>query len=303
MKKLVLGSLNIDRTYRVQNFVQPKETIQVKSFQCFCGGKGFNQAVSLSRAGSEVYFAGVLGRDGAILKEGLEREHIHTELLRISDGVNGHAVIQVDDAGENCILVVAGSNAEVDRDYISEVLGHFSAGDFILLQNEIPNVDYAIELAREKGMFIAFNPSPFNQAALQCRLECVDLLIVNEVEGQGIAGGTEPGQTIERLHQQYPGVSILMTLGAEGAVFQAADGKKTGRAAVPCNVIDTTAAGDTFTGFFLTEYLPTRDAEKALEIASIASSIAVSRAGAAQSIPDQSEVLTELGKRSSPQAL
>lgn len=297
MKKLVLGSLNIDRTYRVQRFVRPKETIQAKSFQCFCGGKGFNQAVSLSRAGSEVYFAGVVGRDGAVLKETLQHEHIHTELIKESDGMNGHAVIQVDDSGENCILVVAGSNSEVDRGYIKEVLTHFSAGDLILLQNEVPNIDYAVEQAREKGMFIALNPSPFNDAALQCRFGDVDLLIVNEIEGQGIAGGTAPSQTIELLHQRYPEMSVLMTLGADGAVFQGADGRKTYRSAVPCDVTDTTAAGDTFAGFFLTEFLDTGDVKKSLDIAAMASSIAVSRAGAAQSIPDKSEVLARLRKQ------
>ena len=192
MKKLVLGSLNIDCTYQVEDFVRPKETISALHFERFCGGKGFNQAVALARAGSETWFAGVLGADGGMLLEAMQRENIRTELLRRSETPNGHAVIEVNRQGENCIIIVAGSNGEVTCEYIDEVLSRFSAGDLIVLQNEVPHVDYAITAARKKGMVVAFNPSPFNDAIAACRLTDVDFLLINEVEGQGLTGESEP---------------------------------------------------------------------------------------------------------------
>ena len=297
MKKLVLGSLNIDCTYRVQQFVQPKETIAVKEFCRFCGGKGYNQAVALSRAGSTLFFAGVIGSDGEMLRQGLVSEGISTELLHRSDGPNGHAVIQVNESGENCIMVVAGSNAEVSCEYIDEVLAHFSVGDLIVLQNEVPNIGYAIEKAHQKGMQIAFNPSPFNDAICECRLDHVDFLLINEVEGSALTGQVEPAEILRTIRLNYPNLSTVLTLGAEGALFQASDGEQFHCEAVRTTAVDTTAAGDTFTGYFLTEYLNTYNGASSLKVAAFASSIAVSRHGAASSIPTRAEVVAAMGKR------
>ena len=290
MKKLVLGSLNIDCTYRVRRFVQPGETIAVKEFRRFCGGKGFNQAVALSRAGSDLFFAGVIGSDGELLRRELASEGISAELLRRSDGPSGHAVIQVNESGENCIMVVAGSNAEVSREYIDEVLARFSAGDLIVLQNEVPNVGYAIEKAHRRGMRIAFNPSPFNAAIDECGLDRVDFLLINKVEGSALTGEAEPDGILGAIRLDYPNLSTVLTLGAEGALFQAADGERFQCEAVRTAAVDATAAGDTFAGYFLTEYLDTRDGAASLEIAAAAAAIAVSRHGAASSIPARAEV-------------
>ncbi len=295
MKKLVFGSLNIDRTYQVEDFVRPKETISALSYACFCGGKGFNQAVALARAGSEIYFAGVIGADGDIMRCGLVQEGIRTELLRESAGANGHAVIQVNAKGENCIIVTAGSNAEVTREYIDEVLSHFEAGDLIVLQNEISNIDYIIEQAGKKGMVIAFNPSPFNDTIKNCRLDAVRYLLINEVEGCGLTGRTQPSEILDVIRVQYPAVSVVLTLGEIGAYFMSADGERTFCAAVPCECVDTTAAGDTFAGYFLTEYTESGDAAWALRLAAAASSVAVSRKGASASVPMRDEALRKAG--------
>ena len=118
MKILVLGSLNIDRVYRVHNFVRPKETIHAQSFICTCGGKGFNQSIALARAGSKIVFAGIAGVDGSMLIEMLRNEGIDTSLMRQSPNANGHTIIQVSDYGENCILVAAGANGETSKQYI-----------------------------------------------------------------------------------------------------------------------------------------------------------------------------------------
>lgn len=294
MKKLVFGSLNIDRTYQVVDFVRPKETISAIDYSCFCGGKGFNQAVALARAGSELYFAGVIGADGGMLRQSLLDESIHTQLLKETASPNGHAVIQVNERGENCIVVVAGSNAEVSREYIEDVLAHFDEGDLIVLQNEIPHVDYVIERAHEKGMRIAFNPSPFNSAIENCRLDYVSYLLINEVEGYELTGKKEPAGILDAIQARFPGVAVVLTLGEVGAHFMAGDGERFFCPAVSCNCVDTTAAGDTFTGYFLTEYLESGDAMTALRQAATASSIAVSRKGASSSVPKRDEVLKKI---------
>lgn len=290
MKTLVLGSLNIDCTYRVSQLVQAKETVSALSFNRFCGGKGFNQAVALARAGMDVYFAGVIGADGDILQRGLEQENIHTDYLKISSQPTGHAVIQVDDRGENCIIVVAGANGEVSRTYIDEVLADFGTGDLIVMQNEVPNVDYAIEQAHEKGMVIALNPSPFNERMRRCPLDKVDYLLINEVEGKELTDRIEPNEILTYLKACYPQSAVILTLGEDGSRFAAKDGTVTECAAMQCNAIDTTAAGDTFTGYFLSTYLQSFETYSALHRASVASAIAVSRMGAAVSIPFSNEV-------------
>ena len=294
MKKIVLGSMNIDRVYHVHDFVRPKETIHVESFGCVCGGKGFNQAVALARAGSKVSFAGVVGVDGEEFLEFFKQEQIDTTLIWQSRNANGHTIIQVSDAGENCIMVAAGANAETSCEYIRSVVDQMSAGDWLLLQNEIANVGYAIEFAHRRGIHIALNPSPFESAVLEYPLDAVDLLLVNEVEGAELTGSFIPNQILKTLHQVHPQMSILLTLGAEGAVFMKSDGSRYSVPSVPCMVRDTTAAGDTFTGYFLTEYLSNDDIPAALTFAATASSIAVSRDGAADSIPVRSEVIEQL---------
>lgn len=295
MKKLVFGSLNIDRTYQVAEFVRPKETVSALGYSCFCGGKGFNQAVALARAGSELSFAGVIGADGGMLRHGLLEEHIDIHLLRESAGASGHAVIQVNEQGENCIIVVPGSNAEVSRDYVDQVLCEFSPGDLIVLQNEIPQLDYIIQRAGEKGMVIALNPSPFNGAIAKCRLDLIKYLLINEVEGGALTGSQDPQEILDALHRRLPNTAVVLTLGENGAYFMAADGQRSYCPAAPCQCVDTTAAGDTFTGYFLTEYLERGDPAEALRWAAAASAIAVSRKGASTSIPRREEVPRAMG--------
>lgn len=297
MKILVLGSMNIDKIYRVHDFVKSKETIHVCSLDTSFGGKGFNQAIALARAGSAAAFAGIIGTDGERFAELLACEGIDTTHLKRSSSANGHTIIQVNDAGENCIMVAAGANAETDETYIRSVLSQTAPGDWVLLQNEIANVDYAIELAHACGLHIALNPSPFEEKLTRYALDKVQLLLVNEIEGAGLTGTDDPARMLRALRQRYPQAGVLLTLGERGALFADTSGAEYRTDSVPCTVCDTTAAGDTFTGYFLTEYLRSGDAAAALTIAATASSIAVSRPGAAASIPVRSEVLACLGTR------
>ena len=291
MKILNFGSLNIDRVYSVENFVKPGETIASLSLDIFCGGKGLNQAIACKKAGSDVYMAGKVAPDGAILLSKLKEFGVNTEFVTIEeDGFSGHAVIQVDRKGQNNIILYGGSNRRVTHEDVDRVLAGFEAGDMLLLQNEISSLDYIIDKGYEKGMIIALNPSPMDSALLQCDLGKVSYFIMNEIEAAAISGCEDVDEAFEAIHKKYPNAKIVITLGSSGVKYF--DGKSYythGIYDVP--VVDTTAAGDTFTGYFLSSVLEKLSPEATLVMASKASSIAVSRSGAADSVPTKDEVL------------
>ena len=290
MKMVVFGSLNIDKTYTLEDFVRPGQTISAKKMEQFCGGKGFNQAIALRRAGNEVYFAGAVGQDGGMLLETLDKNGIDRSCVKVTGGATGHAIIQLDAKGQNCIIILAGANGEITESDADAALANFSAGDLIVLQNEISCVPYILRQAHQKGMIVAFNPSPYDDKIAACDLSCVDYLLVNEVEGAGMAGCTEPDAILDALHSRYPGMGVVLTLGGDGSVFQDKGGARFSCGVHRVEAVDTTAAGDTFTGYFLSELLRHGDAQRALQCASVAAGIVVSRKGAEPSIPVMEEV-------------
>ena len=292
MKVLNLGSLNLDRVYTVDKFVDAGETIQAKKLEYFCGGKGLNQSIALAKAGAEVYHAGAVGKDGAILKEELEKAGVHIDYLQIlTDIESGHAVIQVVPSGQNCIIVCKGANGENNENYIDRVLGQFSEGDMILLQNEISNVSYAIKQAKKKGMKVAFNPSPITEEMYGYPLEDVDYFILNEYEGKAISGcpSDDYDEILQAVSQKYRDAVVVMTIGEKGCICREKDDMYRQKA-YPVTAVDTTAAGDTFCGYFLAgigKGIGTRDS---LDYASRAAAMAVEKMGAAGSIPFWQEV-------------
>ena len=291
MKFLVFGSLNIDRTYAVDHFVQAGETMSANSMELFCGGKGFNQAVALARAGKEVYFAGAVGADGGMLLDALAADGIHDQYIKRTGGASGHAVIQVDKNGQNCIIILPGANGEITEADVDAVLADFGKGDLIVLQNEITCVSYILRKAAEKGMIVALNPSPYDGRIAEYDMNCVNYLLVNEVEGAAVTGVSEPNVIADRLKELYPNMNLVLTLGSRGAIYCGADGTRCATGICKVHAVDTTAAGDTFTGFFLAQITTSGDAQLALQQASIASGISVSRKGASPSIPQMAEVL------------
>ena len=290
MKMLVFGSLNIDKTYSVEDFVRPGQTVSASKMEQFCGGKGFNQAIALRRAGNEVHFAGAVGQDGAMLLETLDRNGINRDHVRVTDGATGHAIIQLDKRGGNCIIILAGANGEITEADADATLADFGPGDLIVLQNEISCVPCILRRAHEKGMIVAFNPSPYDAKIADCDLNCVDYLLVNEVEGAAMTGCTDPDAILDALHSRCPALNIVLTLGGDGAMYQDRSGARFSCGVHRVHVVDTTAAGDTFTGYFLSGMLRHGDADRALRTASVAAGIAVSRKGAEPSIPLMAEV-------------
>ena len=293
MKVLCFGSLNIDYTYRVDHFVGKGETLAAESLQVFSGGKGLNQAIALARAGAETWMAGAVGEDGRFLLDELAAAGVRTDHVSVLQQVRtGNAIIQNDKTGDNCILLYGGANRAVTEAQADAALGHFCAGDWLLLQNEINQLPYIMRQAHARGMKIAFNPSPMEARVLDFPLEYVDLFLLNRVEAAQLAGQDGAADDLLRvLGEQFPGAAVVLTLGEQGAVY--ADGEQTIRqAAYPAEAVDTTAAGDTFTGFFLASLLRGEGVPQAMERAARAAAIAVTRRGAAPSIPTLAELRT-----------
>jgi len=292
MKILNFGSLNIDYVYQVPHFLRPGETLSSTGREVFCGGKGLNQSIALARAGAAVFHAGCVGRqDGQVLREALERNGVRTDYVADAESASGHAIIQVDREGGNCILLYGGANQEIRRPFVDQVLSGFEAGDFLLLQNEISELSYIMETAHGKGMRIVLNPSPMNEKILSLPLETVSCFLLNEVEAADLCGEAPYEELLDRMTAQYPGAGIVLTVGKNGVLFgKGRERCRHGIFEVP--VVDTTAAGDTFTGYFIASMAAGEPPEKALRIASKASALAVSRRGAEPSIPRREEVLS-----------
>ena len=297
MKILSFGSLNIDQVYELEQIVSPGMTAEASACTRTCGGKGLNQSTAIAKAGAEVFHAGAVGTDGDMLLSFLRSCGVHTEHVAITDTPTGHAIIQVDRAGDNSIIILGGANRQIDEGMIRSVLADFSEGDYIVLQNEISNLPLLIRLAHSKGMIVCFTPSPITGSLSRIPFELVHYLFINEIEGQLISGVQEPEKVLSVLTRKYPNCAIILTLGKNGVIYSGTEGVHT-HGIFPAEVVDTTGAGDTFCGFFIASVSRGTEIPEALKIASMASSLCVSRPGAAQSIPSREEVIHSLQGRS-----
>ena len=296
MKVLNFGSLNIDYVYDVDNFVRKGETISSKGLNVFCGGKGLNQSVALARAGADVYHAGMIGKDGIFLVDFLKNSGVNVDNILIRDDIRtGNAIIQREISGDNCIILFAGANRSITRDYVDKVLEKFGRGDYIVLQNEISELPYIVEIAHRQGMKIVLNPSPMDEIIGELNLSYIDYFLLNETEALKLSGIDKfySKKCMSGLVNTYKGAGVLITLGDKGAIYS--DGNIfVEQKAVKTKAVDTTAAGDTFTGYFVNGILGGKEIKEAINEATIAASIAVSRIGAAPSIPAMNEVKERL---------
>lgn len=284
-----LGSLNIDYVYSVDHFVSAGETLGSQKMEIFPGGKGLNQSVATAKAGSPVIHGGMIGKDGEFLLEILKNSGADASRVKIIDTSSGHAIIQVDKSGQNCILLFGGTNRLIDREYAEEFLCDAGKDDILILQNEISGLADIFEIAHEKQMQIVFNPSPLADNIKTLSLEFVKWWFCNEIEGEALFGSADPQKIAENFIKKYPDSNLILTLGKKGCLFKNKDLCFT----VPiydAEVVDTTAAGDTFTGYFISCISKDIPAKQALETATKASAITVSRMGASSSIPTIEEV-------------
>lgn len=290
MKILNFGSLNIDLVYRVNHIVKPGETITSSEMSTYSGGKGLNQSIALAKAGVAVFHAGLVGNDGQILIKTLEDNQVDTSLINIASFPTGNAIIQVDKSGQNSIVLFPGANREISKTYVDDVMEHFSEGDWLLLQNEINEIPYILESAHKKNMYVVMNPSPCDHFLYDCNLSYVDLFLVNEVEAMQLTGENNSELMLDSMSKKYPNAEIVLTLGSSGSKYSG-KGKVISQDIYKTKVADTTAAGDTFTGYFIAQMMKGQGPEKALDLSSMASSISVSRKGASVSIPTMEEVM------------
>ncbi len=291
MKILNFGSLNLDHVYRVKSFVQPGETISAIDYKINCGGKGLNQSVAVAKCGASVYHAGFLGNGADILQAELQKNNVDTSYILPTDIAPGHAIIQVDEKGENCILLHGGSNKAITKQHILSTISNFSKGDILLIQNETNLLEDMIVCAKNQGMQVAFNPAPFDEDVLKLPLNLIDYFIVNETEGCGFTNETEPQKILDSFIESHPDCHVILTLGKNGAFYKDKDFTTFVPIYDTGKPIDTTAAGDTFTGYFIGCISKGESIEQALTTASKAAGICVIRHGASASIPLLKEVL------------
>lgn len=293
MRILNIGSLNLDYVYQVDHIILPGETQATYSRNVFLGGKGINQSIALAKAGAQVYHGGLIGSGGQPFLDACAEYGVNADHIRQLDAPDGHTVIQIDREAQNSILLFGGTNQMLTEEFVEQILADFGSEDMLLLQNEVNLLPYIVDRAHAKGMQIVLNPSPFNEKLLAVDLRKISLFLLNEVEGRQLTGFSDPEQILGRMRQAYPDASIVLTLGKDGAICD------TGKARYyqpifPVKAVDTTAAGDTFTGYFLaglTEGLPIPEA---LRMSAQAASIAVTRPGAVASIPIRREVTEAL---------
>ncbi|MCL1855497.1 MAG: ribokinase [Clostridia bacterium] len=290
MKILNFGSMNIDYVYVVSHFVRPGETLSSTRMEIFCGGKGLNQSIALARAGMEVYHAGCIGEDGDMLAENLAENGVDISLIRRCPSKTGHTIIQVDAAGQNSILLFGGANQLITEEHIDEALADFSAGDMLLLQNEVNLVDSMIRKAKARELRVVVNPAPMQPNMLSAPLNLADVLFLNELEATELCGEREPQRQLFALRARYPRTTLVLTLGEHGSLYQAPGGETYRQGIYRVPVVDTTAAGDTFIAYLLAGLVLRLDTAESLQLAAKAAAMAVSREGAAVSIPRMDEV-------------
>jgi len=293
MRVLNIGSLNIDYVYSVDHIILPGETEATGTRNTFLGGKGMNQSCALAKAGVEVYHGGLIGEEGKVFLDACKEYGVHSEFIRVVDGPNGHTVIQIDKNAQNSILLYGGANQKLTTEYVDEVLSHFGSDDILLLQNEVNLLPYIVDKAYEKGMQIALNPSPFNEKLDAVDMKKISIFLLNEVEGFQLTGEKETEAIIAKLRELFPHARIMLTLGKDGAMYVDAQ-QKVFQPIFKVKAVDTTAAGDTFTGYFLAGLADGLAMEEVLRMSAKASSIAVTREGAVPSIPYRAEVLEAL---------
>lgn len=297
MKALVYGSLNIDYVYEVDHILEPGETESSISMTTVAGGKGLNQSIALAKAGVDVYLAGQVGEEGDLLEEVCKDSCVNTSFLEHVSGRSGHTFIQVDRNGQNSILLFGGANKSQKRHKIDEVIGYFKEGDILLLQNEINELAYLIQRAYEQKMFIVLNPSPYNQELKKCDLQKISLFVLNEVEAQQLIGSSDVKVIENGMRKFFSKSDVLLTLGVNGSYYFGVNDNKNYQECIPVKAVDTTGAGDTYTGYFVAMRMKGMTVVDSMRIASFAAAIACTKHGAAPSIPKLDEVENLLSLR------
>ncbi|MGC9368505.1 MAG: ribokinase [Paracoccaceae bacterium] len=284
MAVFTLGSVNVDHVYAVPHLPAPGETLAARALSTMLGGKGANQSVAAARAGAEVRHIGAVGADGRWAVEELAGFGVDATHVAEVDHPTGHAIISVDPAGENAILLFPGANRAQSGAAIARALAEARAGDSLLLQNETSHQAQAARIARDQGMRVVYSAAPFEVAAVQAVLPQLSLLVVNAVEAAQLRAALG----------EVTGPDLIVTHGAHGAEWIANSGETVTVPAFPVTPVDTTGAGDCFIGSLVAALDAGAGREEALRYAAAAAALQVTRAGTAQAMPSRDEVLAFL---------
>jgi ribokinase len=288
-KIINFGSINIDHVYRVPHLVKPGETLSSLDLVTGLGGKGANQSVAIARAGVSVAHVGRVFKGDRWAVALLASTGVDTDNIALIEGASGHAIIQVDDQGENAIVLHGGANQSFSIADIESALNHNQQARYLLMQNETNLLAEAFELAQAKGIKIVLNPAPMTDNIKDLPLAKLDTLIVNQGEAEALCGAADIDQMTQQMAALAPQTRVIVTLGGDGAMLLA-NGEVTHMNSPVVDVVDTTGAGDTFVGYFLAGVAEGMNDHDALQRACLAGSIAVTRQGAITAIPDRSEV-------------
>ncbi len=293
MKIVVIGSINTDLVITTDRMPKIGETISGSGFSVNCGGKGANQAVAAAKLGGNVSFIGAVGNDanGEISLNNLTKNNIDVSCVDAVERNTGVAVITVCN-GDNSIILDSGANDMVTKEVIDKNINLIKSADIVVMQLEIPleTVTYAAKTAHESGVKVVLNPSPVKEIPTEL-LENTDVLVLNETEAHFLTGvypnTWETQKKCMDILKKTGVKQVIITLGGDGSVYN--DGDKIIHCnAVKTNVVDTTAAGDTFIGALCMNF--DKPISYAVNYATVASSITVSRHGASESIPTKVEV-------------
>jgi ribokinase len=288
-KIVVVGSINMDLVAQANHLPQPGETVIGSQYQYCPGGKGANQAVAAARLGAEVTLIGQVGEDeaGTQLLAGLERDQINIHAVaRTSSYGSGLAVVTVDPKGENTIVVIPGANQGVDRAYVQAASHSFAGADVVLLQLEIPmsGVIEAAKQGHQAGAKVMLNPSPFQSLPLDL-LAHVHVLVLNQHESQAMTGCSEPKAAAKALLKQGF-ETVVITVGADGAwVVNQEMANPTHVPGIQVQAVDSTGAGDAFTGALAVALAERQEISAALQFANKAGAYAATVLGAQPSLP------------------
>lgn len=286
-----LGSINADHVYALPHIPGPGETLAARTLTTGLGGKGANMSVASARAGGRVAHIGAVGPEGGWAVERLRAAGVNVTHVARLETPTGHAIIAVDDRGENMILLFPGANRAIPAAHLEAALAGARPGDWLLMQNETNLQAEAAALARSRGLRVAYAAAPFEAAAVQAVLPQLDFLILNEVEADQLVDGT--GQALPDL-----GVpDVVVTLGAEGCLWFRQGVAERSFPALRVTPVDTTGAGDAFTGYLLAALDEGQAMPEAIALATRAAALKVTRRGAADAIPTRAEALAFEGER------
>ena len=296
-KILIIGSLNMDMVMNMDRMPVTGETVLGDDFTCVPGGKGANQACAAGKLGGKTAMLGCVGKDeaGSALIQNLKESGVDISGIKISGSFTGTASIYVDNKGDNSIVVIPGANQSCDIDYLKEMDKVFQDSTYVLLQMEIPKeaVYYAVRRAKELGKTVILNPAPAPDFIPDEILSMVDYLTPNETELLKLSTlSGEDMETIEKGARDMVkrGVrNVIVTLGKQGSIMVHGDTVEYFQAR-SVESVDTTAAGDCFNGAFTVGLSEGLTAGEAIRFANLASSIAVTRKGAQNSLPSREEV-------------